>query len=164
MEQFGNLFSEEFLNTRLPLDNVDLNNIFYQKDTSLRFMNFVARVNMRKRIDVWDKVRTYPETVKENVQILDDYLTLCEENNVRPIMILQPLTPAYRQYFNRKKLDEFYFLLDDIQKNHPDAVLFDGWNLEGFTDDYFTDADHMNLNYATKFSTILNDFIEGLEK
>ncbi|MBQ9487462.1 MAG: hypothetical protein IJU91_06655 [Selenomonadaceae bacterium] len=164
IEQFKNLFSEEFLNTRLPLDNVDLNNIFYQKDTSLRFMNFVARVNMRKRIDVWDKVRTYPETVKENVQILDDYLTLCEENNVRPIMILTPLTPAYRQYFNRKKLDEFYFLLDDIQKNHPDAVLFDGWNLEGFTDDYFTDADHMNLDYAAKFSTILNEFIEGLEK
>lgn len=163
IEQYKKLFREEFLNMRLPLENIDLNNLFYQKMTSLKFMDINARVNARKRIDVW-KYRIFPETVKENVQILDDYLTLCEKNNVRSIMFLPPLTEAYMRYFNKEILKEFYSLVNQLQKKHPSSVFFDGWKLEGFSNDYFFDVDHMNLNYAAKFSTILNDFIESLEK
>ncbi|MBQ7629025.1 MAG: hypothetical protein IJS81_02245 [Selenomonadaceae bacterium] len=162
VEQFKKLFREEFLNMRLPLEHIDLNNLYYQKSPTLKFMDFNARVNLRKRIDIWEKQKSYPETVKENVQILDDYFTLCEENNVRPIMFLPPLTEAYMRYFNKDKLDEFYYLVSQAQKKHPSAVFFDGWKLEGFSDDYFSDADHMNINYAPKFSAILNQFIESL--
>ena len=163
-EQYKNLFREEFLNTRLSLENIDLNNLFYQKAATVKFMDFNARVNLRKRIDIWEKHKDYPETVKENFQVLDDYLTLCEKNNVRPIILLPPLTEAYIRYFNKEKLEEFYHLVSQLQKKHSSSVFFDGWKLEGFSDDYFTDADHMNLNYSAKFSEILNDFIEQLER
>ena len=163
-EQYKNLFREEFLNTRLSLENIDLNNLFYQKAATVKFMDFNARVNLRKRIDIWEKHKDYPETVKENVRVLDDYLTLCEKNNVRPIMFLPPLTETYIRYFNKEKLQEFYHLVSQLQKKHSSSVFFDGWKLEGFSDDYFTDADHMNLNYSAKFSEILNNFIEQLEK
>ena len=42
-------------------------------------MDINARVYARKRIDIWRPQKSYPETVKENVKILDDYLTLCEK-------------------------------------------------------------------------------------
>ena len=161
-EKYKRIFREEFLNIRLPLENIDLNNIFYQKSSSTKFVDINARINARKRIDVWQN-KKFPDTVKENFQILDDYLTLCEKNNVRPIMFLPPLTEAYMRYFNRQILDEFYYLVSEIQKNHPKSVFFDGWKLEGFSDDYFVDVDHMNLNYAAKFSEILNGVIEQLE-
>ena len=68
------------------------------------------------------------------------------------------------QYFNRQKLDEFYWLVNEATRNHTSAVFFDGWKLEGFTDNYFTDADHMNIKYAAKFSEILNDVIGEVER
>ena len=79
-------------------------------------------------------------------------------------MFLPPLTEAYMRYYNKEKLEEFYSLVNQLQKKHSSSVFFDGWKLEGFSDDYFTDVDHMNLNYASKFSTILNNVIENLEK
>ena len=164
IEQYKKLFREEFLNTRLPLENINLNNLFYKKADSIKYMDINARVYARKRIDIWRPQKSYPETVKENVKILDDYLTLCEKNNVRPIMFLPPLTEAYMRYYNKEKLEEFYSLVNQLQKKHSSSVFFDGWKLEGFSDDYFTDVDHMNLNYASKFSTILNNVIENLEK
>jgi len=163
VEQYKKLFREEFLNTRLPLENIDLNNIFLSKSSSPKFLDVNARINARRRIDVWEN-KSFPDTVKENIQILDDYLTLCETNNVRPIMVQQTLSEAYMRYFNKKKLDEFYYLVNLLQKKHPDAIFFDGWKLEDFSDEYFIDVDHMNINYAAKFSAILNEFIENLEK
>ena len=127
-------------------------------------MTVDARVNMRKRIDIWTKSKSYPETVKQNVKNLDDYLTLCEKNNVRPIMFLPPLTEAYMRYFDKEKLEEFYSLVNQSQKKHPSSVFLDGWKLEGFSDGYFSDADHMNINYAAKFSEMFNSMIENLEK
>lgn len=164
IEQYKKLFCEEFLSTRLSLENIDLNNPFHQKSSSPKFMTVDARVNMRKRIDIWTKTKSYPETVKQNVKNLDEYITLCEKNNVRPIMFLPPLTEAYMRYFDKEKLDEFYSLVNQLQKKHPSSLFFDGWKLEGFSDEYFLDADHMNTNYAAKFSEILNSVIENLEK
>ena len=129
----------------------------------VQHMSFYSRFNARERIDVW-KDRDFPETFKENVKILDDYLTLCEDTNVRPIMFLPPMTYGYMKYFSRKKLDEFYYLVREAQKKHSSAVFFDGWKLPFFPDNDFFDVDHMNIQGAAKFSTILNDFIEGLER
>ncbi|MBQ7476318.1 MAG: hypothetical protein IJT06_02855, partial [Selenomonadaceae bacterium] len=79
-------------------------------------------------------------------------------------MFMPPLTEAYMRYFDKEKLDECYSLVNQLQKKHPSSVFFDGWKLEGFSDEYFLDADHMNTNYAAKFSEILNGVIENLEK
>ncbi|MBR5914579.1 MAG: hypothetical protein IKZ58_09485 [Selenomonadaceae bacterium] len=165
IEEYRKLFREEFLNTRLPLENIDLNNLFYQKADYPKCMDLNSRINARKRIDILTKNKSYPETVKENVKIFDDYLTLCEENNVRSIIFHPPLHEAFMRYFNREALNEFYTLLGEVLKKHPSAVFFDGWKLKGLSsDEYYSDVDHMNINYAAKFSTILNDFIENLEK
>mgnify|MGYP002623409543 FL=1 len=156
------MLSDSFLNQKLPLENFDTNNVYIEK----RFINPIGcneRIKARRVIDLW-KNRNFPETVAENIKILDDYLTLCENNNVRPIMFLPPMTEGYIKYFSRKKLDELYYLIREAQKKHTSALFLDGWKLEGFTDMDFADVDHLNLKGAAKFSMILNNLIEDLER
>ena len=105
----------------------------------------------------------YPATRDANIKILDDYLTLCEENNVRPIMFRVINSEKYMANFNPQLLDEFNILVKEACRKHPSARFFDGWELEGFTYEDFYDHGHMNVHGAAKFSTYLNDFIEQLE-
>ena len=162
-EHYTRVFKKEFLNIKLPIEKLTLNYFFPWIDKKIRYMDFKARLDTRKISTSWND-KNYPETVKENVQILDDYLTLCENNNVRPIMFLPPMTEGHKKYFSRQKLDEFYYLIRDAQKKHPSALFLDGWKIQGFGDSDFRDASHLNIQGATKFSTSFNNAIENLEK
>ena len=109
------------------------------------------------------KERYHLETRDENIKILDDYLTLCEKNNIRPIMFLISVTEKYMANFDKRLLEEFYVLVKQACQNHPSAVFFDGWKLKDFTYADFYDHEHLNIHGATKCSAHLNDFIEELE-
>ena len=158
---YENLFQKNYSNYKLPFES----EIDYIKplNTTVTHFDFKKRIEERERIDVW-KDRNFLETRKENIQILDNYLTLCEQNKVCPIIFLPPMTEGYKKYFNRQKLDEFYCLISEAQKKHPSTLFIDGWKLQGFSDMYFADTDHLNIQGAAKFSTILNNVIENLEK
>lgn len=160
IEKYKSLLRDDYLNFKLPLEN-EMNSVT-PLSTEVHHISLAGRLAARERIDVW-KDRYFPETLKENVKILDDYLTLCEENNVRPIIFTAPMTYGYMKYFNKKKLDEFHYIIADALKKHSAAVFFDGWRLPIFSDENFWDVDHMNIQGAAKFSMILNDFIEKLE-
>ena len=159
-EKYKSLLRKEYFAMRMPLEPFDLNNPFYVK-TQLRFMTPEKRLKAREDVDGWQK-RCFPETCAENVKILDDYLTLCEENHIRSIMFLPPMTEGYMKHFSRQKLDEFYYLIGQACRKHPTAIFIDGWKLQGITDADFYDVGHMNIQGAAKFSTYLNDFIERL--
>ncbi|MBD3878704.1 MAG: hypothetical protein SR1Q5_03345 [Quinella sp. 1Q5] len=107
--------------------------------------------------------KSYPETRDENVKILDDYLTLCETNNIRPIMFMVPVTEKYMAKFNKQLLEEFYLLVEQACQKHLTACFIDGWKLKDFTYDDFYNHGHLNVHGAAKFSAYLNDFIEELE-
>ena len=160
-EDYRNFFRKEYFSVQMPLEPFDINNPFYAK-TNVLSMTHESRLKARENIDTWTK-KNYPETRDENIKILDDYLTLCEENNIRPIMFLPPMTEGYKKHFSRQKLDEFYYLVKEACKRHSSAVFLDGWKLQGFTDADFYDVDHMNIQGAAKFSAYLNGFIEYLE-
>ncbi len=178
---YGKIFSEKYPSLKISLEPFDLNDPFQVKsrqssdllkplDANDPFQyrgkksSVTARFRLaaRKTVDTWSE-RFFPDTRAENVQILDDYLTLCEGNDIRPIMFLPPMTEAYVKYFNRQRLDEFYYLVECAIKKHPSAIFIDGWKLQGFTDADFYDVDHLNLQGAAKFSAALNGVIEQLD-
>jgi len=74
------------------------------------------------------------------------------------------MTEGYMKYSSRQKLDEFYYIVQTAQKKFSSAVFFDGWKLKAFDDTNFWDVNHLNIKGAAKFSAILNNFIETLEK
>ena len=163
-EDLIQIFNPQYLSIRLPAQVRDIKNVYGERRSNVLNMNWVTLVNARDdKIDDW-KGRHYPETVKENVKILDDYLTLCEKNNVRPIMFLPTMTKGYIKYFERTTLDELYYHISQATKKHPSAIFFDGWKSDGFSYADFYDASHLNINGSAKFSTLLNNVIENLEK
>ena len=161
-EKYCDLFNENFLSFKLPIEELDTNNIMSEK-TALRFMDFKSRMGARERTETW-KNKYYPETRTEYLKIFDDYLSLCTKNNARPIMILFPVSKCYSKYSCKKIVAEFHHFIGEATKKYPDAIFIDGWRIEGFDDSDFYDVDHMNIKGAAKFSALLNNVIEQLER
>ena len=162
LEQYKSLFNENFLSYKLSLETFDINNVMLEK-SPLRIMDFDARLNSRKASEGWNN-KYYPDTLKEYLKIFDNYLSLCIENKVRPLMVLYPVSECWSKYFNRKILAEFYHFVNEAVKKYPEAGFIDGWKIKGFDDSDFFDADHLNIKGAAKFSAILNSVILQLEK
>ena len=161
-EKIPAIFRENFLLHRLPAKVDDLNNVYGEKSSVAKFLNYEKRIGTIKTKNS-KKATYFPATFEENIKILDEYLNLCESRNVRPIMFLPPMTKGLKKYYDKQRLDEFYYWIYQAQKNHSSAVFFDGWKLD-FPDKDFYDDQHLNIQGAAKFSTILNNVIENLEK
>ena len=161
-EDYKKFLRREYFSMKLPLEPFDLNNPFHSQKF-LRFMTPQSRLEARKTIDYWSE-RYFPETRAENIKILDDYLTLCEQNHIRPIIFLPPITEGYIKYFNKQRMDELYYLVGQACKKYPSAIFIDGWKLQGTTDRDFYDSSHLNIIGAAKFSTFLNSVIEQLDR
>lgn len=160
-EQYQNLLNEKFLSNKLLLDDFDIDNVMLEK-LYMYSMTFNAHVNAREKAESWND-KYYPETRNEYVKILDDYLKLCIESKVRPLLVLYPVAESYSKYFCKKLLAEFYHFIEEAVKKYPETIFIDGWKM-GFDDSYFRDVDHLNIKGAAKFSALLNNVIEELEK
>ena len=157
IEVYRNFFREEWLNKKLPIDSFDINNPHETKS---------ERRMTQEDIDSNKAIVTgkyYPETRDENIKILDDYLTFCEENNIRPVMFTVPVTEKYMAKFNKKLRYEFYRLVRQALKKHSGTVFIDGWKWKGVTYADFKNHGHLNIHGAAKFSTFLNEIIEYIE-
>ena len=161
IEEYRNLFNANYLSQKLNFEENEIVSVT-PVPTKISNINPGTQIYWRDRIDKWAD-RNFPETRAENIKILDDYLSLCEKNNLIPIVFLPPFTEAYMKNFSHQKLDEFHHLVKEILKNHSKAVFIDGWKFKGFSDEDFLDVDHMNIQGAAKFSAILNNVIEQIE-
>ena len=156
VEIYKRFFREEWLTKKPSIQNVNINGFKTQKIMTPKDIKSNVSLNP------WTG-KYYPKTRDENIKILDDYLTLCEENNIRPVMFTVPVTEKYMATFNKKLLEEFRVLVGETLSKHPDVRFLDGWQLQGFTYADFYNHGHLNGYGAAKFSTCLNDFIEQLD-
>ena len=168
---YEKFFRKEWLEKKIPLEPMNLNNPLECKS---KWRMTKENINSNTGINHWSR-KYYPKTRDENIKILDDYLTLCEENNICPIMFTVPVTEKYKSAFNSQLLkdytttfngqlfEEFHAIVKRTLSKHPTARFFDGWKLQGFTYEDFRDHPHLNIYGAAKFSTYLNDFIEQLD-
>ena len=162
VDEYRKFLREKYLMMRLPLEPFDLNDPFCMK-SPLRFMTPKTKLRaLKKRKKVG--MKNYPATRDENVKILDEYLTLCEQNNIRPIIILTPMSELYMKHYPKKNISEFRFLVDRACRKHSSAIFIDGWEIDNLmTDRDFYDYGHMNIAGAAKFNMFLNEFICGVE-
>ena len=154
---YKNFFREEWLTSKPSIQKVNINGV-----NSPKVMDN-SEISTSKGIPPWDK-KYYPETLNENTKILDDYLMLCEENNIRPVLFVACSSEKFIGNFNKQMLEEFYILVEQALQKHPSARFVDGWKWNGVTYADFYDHGHMNIYGAAKFSAYLNDFIEKLEQ
>ena len=149
---------EDWLNQKLPLNSFIVTQRYFgaQKKS-------MDQKDIETETNHWHG-KYYPKTRDEYIKILDDYLTLCETNNIRPVMFMVPTSEKYMANFNKKLLEEFYILVEQALRKHPDARFFEGWKLQDFTYADFHDHAHLNVYGSAKFSTHFNDFIQEIDK
>lgn len=160
VEVYENFFRKEYLTTQVSLKAFNINVPYGANskfDTAM-----INPLDTNSGIHTWEG-KYYPKARDENIKILDDYLTLCEENNIRPIMFQVPVTEKYILKFNKQLLEEFDTLIAQACQKHSSAIFVDGWKWNGLTYADFHDHEHLNTQGAAKFSTYLNDFIEQLD-
>ena len=155
-EDYKNLFNEDYLSQEITFE--DFNKL--EESVENISMPFENNVLVREYVERWNN-RNFPGTRAENIKILDNYLTLCEKNNVRPIMFLFPCSSGFKKHFSNERLGEFHKIINDALQRHASAKFFDGWKIQGFSDENFSDAEHFNLHGAENFSVILNEFIKN---
>ena len=155
IDVYKKFLSEEWLTQKVSIEKVNINGIKSHKIMTKEEIQ-------NEKTKTWAG-KSYPQTRDANIKILDDYLTLCEENNIRPIMFRVIVSEKYMANFNKELLAEFDALVEQALQKHPSACFVDGWKLSGYKYAYFYNHAHMNVKGAKKFSAYLNDFIEQLE-
>ena len=162
VEVYKKFFSKEWWTKKISFESFDVKSPHRSNWEKIMENKSMGEQAINAAAPAWVG-KYYPETRDENIKILDDYLTLCEENNIRPVMFRVRVTEKYMANFNKRLLEEFYVLVEQACQKHPSAVFFDGWKLKDFTYADFFDHGHLNVHGAAKFSAYLNDFIEELE-
>ena len=132
----------------------DVKNFFAQitaEQADLNFdgikRNFYSEISAKAAIDFEAELNNltkkfYPETIKENLQILKDYIKLCLANGAKPIGVVFPFAPAIRNNFSRELLNLFRAAINQLEESYDFKCvdMFD-FNL-GY--DFFHDMTHLN--------------------
>ncbi|AQR96990.1 hypothetical protein [Clostridium saccharoperbutylacetonicum] len=103
--------------------------------------------------------KNYPETVKENIQIFKNYLELLIEKNVKPIVVVYPVSKYYSMYFSSIMKAEFKSIINQMKKIYEFEYI-DYFNNDIFSDENFRDVSHLNIDGGKKFTEILNNLIK----
>ena len=103
--------------------------------------------------------KNYPLTIKENKEILKDYLELLKSSNIKPIIVVCPVVKLYGDNSSEETKKEFYEIINELKLSY-NFQLLDYFENPEFKDSDFYDTAHLNYEGAKKFSAILNDNIE----
>lgn len=102
-----------------------------------------------------DYNKNFPKTVKENKQILKEYLSFLQNNSIKPIIVICPMTKLYQAFTPKSFEHELYEIINELSSNYEFQFL-DYYYSKEFDDSDFYDPSHMNYKGAKKFATILN--------
>ncbi len=106
----------------------------------------------KERAEMHNKVMKHETSLKENFEIMSEYIEYLYKHNIRPVVVVTPFTKEYNQYINfemklalKKMINKLPWPVDYVDFN--DCDLFDGAD--------FMDTDHLNERGAIKVSEVL---------
>lgn len=156
---FNDSFLDSAKNIRLG-DKFNLNNFDYHlADSNISIQTYIDGRNLA---EVW-KNKKYPKTFIEYKNIFIDYIKMCREHSIIPIVVFFPTTTVYDTFFRKQQIwDECIQTIKSIRKDYP-FIFLGGDFWKDFTDNDFIDCDHVNYRGAVKCSKKINDIIMKME-
>lgn len=101
------------------------------------------------------------EYLNQNRNNLRQMIELLQNKNIRPIVVIIPVTKNYLQNIDQLKWVREQETLNEIIEN-SNLTLFNFMSDDRFTTSDFADgSDHLNIQGASKFSNILRDAIQS---
>ncbi len=108
----------------------------------------------KERAEMHNKVMKHSESLRENTQIMREYIEYLTKENIRPIVVVTPFTKEYNRYVDLEMKNLLINMLSELPQE-IDYVDFNNSDL--FDDTDFIDTDHLNEKGAKKVSEILVD-------
>ena len=105
-----------------------------------------------------DSLKNYPETVKENITVLNNYITFLKNNNIKPYIVVAPVSKYYYLNLSERIKNEFKSIMIEIS-NKNSVKIYDYFNSSLFNDEDFYDIAHLNRKGAIKFTELINSDI-----
>ncbi|MCI1477716.1 MAG: chemotaxis protein [Clostridium beijerinckii] len=103
--------------------------------------------------------KDYPETVKENKELLVCYLKMLKNYNVKPIIVVCPTSKYYYNCFSKRIENEFFDIIKIVGKEYNFQYI-DYFKSNLFDDSDFKDVSHLTIDGGRKFTNIINDLID----
>lgn len=134
----------------------------YKKDSKSivdwDYMDYSKNYEIGKKQAEIDSKKNYPETVKENIQILEEYLELLINNNIKPIIVVFPASKYYTKFFSERIESEFHNIINNLAEQYNFRYI-DYFKSDLFEENDFRDVSHLTKKGAEKFTEILNELI-----
>ncbi|MDD2714431.1 MAG: hypothetical protein PHW04_00905 [Candidatus Wallbacteria bacterium] len=104
-----------------------------------------------KKVETHMSVNYDSAVILDNLANLEAAAALCRKSGVKLLLVTPPYSSYYRKYFPEDVKAKFYRSLGYCQSiKHLDYS-----NSEAFSDDDFSDADHLNAAGAKKFTEMI---------
>ncbi|SDK04105.1 D-alanyl-lipoteichoic acid biosynthesis protein DltD [Sediminibacillus albus] len=133
------------------IEHIDSFEDQYKKD------NNIAQLE-RKRLALRHSNKNYPKTVEKNAQILEQYLNLLKEEEIKPIIVILPQHKDYTTYFSKTIRENITDYLKQLNKDHS-FDLIDLFDSDVVSDRDFFDVHHLNQSGAYKVTQLINKLI-----
>lgn len=159
------LFSNTLKNLNSTIYNgiispeIDLNDAYSWKKEHNHPIDTEAQLIARSRASMWNN-KYFPNTLKENKKILSSMIELYLEYKCKPFLVLYPFSTIYKKFFNKRMIDEFYYIINKIIKFY-NITFIDLYTMKKIEDSDFYNVDHLNSNGAKKVSQYLDRCISS---
>lgn len=148
---YEKIFKGKFVSS-VP-DDVAMNRI-----NGLRNLDDISLKKARQELAKKHSAKDYPETVENNQFILNKYLSMLDNFNIKPVILIHPQHPDYRECFS----DRLRMTLDNSiqqQKSKHSFIFLNLFDSTLFNSDDYFDIDHLNIRGANKVTDILNSVL-----
>lgn len=106
-----------------------------------------------QRASLHNKLLQHDSSYVENIAVLQEFIEMLMENNIKPILVVPPFTDAYNKHVDVHMKERFYEMIAMISKEKMEFLDFNAE--EYFEDNDFIDSDHLNGKGAYKMSVLL---------
>lgn len=103
--------------------------------------------------------KEYPETLKENKEILSQYMQFCKNHNLKLFFVMPPFTNYYKANWNNDYVDELWAAINELGADVDYTIL--DFTDETWEDYYFGDYAHLNDIGAIRFTPMLDRVIHA---
>ncbi|WP_202708673.1 tetratricopeptide repeat protein [Sporosalibacterium faouarense] len=100
-----------------------------------------------------------PKIVNENKKIFDEFINFLINNNVKPIILVCPVSQYYYKYSSSDLKGRFYKIINEFKRRY-DFQIIDLFKSSMFNDEDFWDDSHLNNEGAKKLTIFLEENIE----
>ncbi len=113
--------------------------------------------------------KSYHEIIDESdekeeiIADLEDFIRILQAKKIKPILIVPPYYVEYVEYLNKPYLESNVRIIKKLVDKY-NVEYWDFLHSEEFDISDFYDMEHLNRKGAVKFSSMLNDSINKLEK